>query len=79
MIQIPHLREDEDHCQSVPIATLKKILLQALAWFYNYTQINDMSETAHIRLDQISFMVPTSSDLFNSIMFVPNTGRNIDE
>ena len=38
-----------------------------------YTQsMTTMSETAQIRLDLIPFMLSTSGDLFNSIMFMPS-------
>ena len=54
---------EEDECQSVPIALLKKILIQALSWLYVHKSISCLSETAEIKLDEIPFMPSMASNL----------------
>ena len=44
---------DQNEHQSVSVAALKKILMQALAWFFLHKSMTNMSETAYLHLDQI--------------------------
>ena len=48
--------DDQNEHQPVSVAALKKILMQALAWFSLHKLMTNMSETAYIRLDQIPFI-----------------------
>ena len=69
--------EGEDERNSLPVPVLKCVLVQALAWYFTRKSMNNLSETAHIQLDQVLFMLSTSSDLFTSIMFAPNEEEKI--
>ena len=71
--------DDPSESWPVSVATLKKILMQALAWFFIHKSMTTMSETAQIRLDLIPFMLSTSGDLFNSIMFMPSDEQKTHE
>lgn len=71
--------DDQNEHQPVSVAALKKILMQALAWFFLHKSMSNMSETAYIRLDQIPFMLSSSADLFNPIMFYPNDEQKTHE
>ena len=70
------VNDDQSEHQQVSVAALKKILMQALAWFFLHKSMTAMSDTAQIRLDLIPFMLSTSGDLFNSIMFMPSDEEN---
>ena len=71
--------DDQNEHQPVSVAALKKILMQALAWFFLHKSMSNMSETAYICLDQIPFMLSLSVDLFNPIMFYPSDEQKTHE
>ena len=56
------------------VAALKKVLTQALVWFFLHKSMTNMSKTPYIHLDQIPFMPSLSADLFNPVMFMPSDG-----
>lgn len=43
--------------------------MRAVSWFI-HKSMGNISESAHLHLSQIPFMISTISDLSNSIMFV---------
>ena len=49
--------DDQNEHQPVSVAALKKIHMQALAWFFLHKSMSNMSETAYIHLDQIPVML----------------------
>ena len=71
--------DDQNEHQPVSVAALKKILMQALAWFFIHKSMSNMSETAYICLDQILFMLSSSADLFDPIMYYPSDEQKTHE
>ena len=75
----PILNDDFIDCHHIPVINLKKILLQALSWFFIHKSLTGICESAHIQLDHMPFMLAASSDLFNSILFTANEDVSDDE
>lgn len=63
----------------IHVYTLKKILMQSISWYFTHKFIQDMSETAQIRIDQIPFMISATSDLSSSIMGITQEEEDTGE
>lgn len=62
----------------VSISILKSILMRAISWFFIHKSIQSISETAHISISQIPFMISTCSDLSN-LMYMTEEEKASEE
>ena len=67
---------EQSEIQPVPIAFLKKLLVQAISWYYTHRTILSLSDSANLKIYHVPFMSSTSGDLYNTIMF---TSHELDD
>lgn len=71
--------DSEIECPSIPISILKSILMQAISWYFLHKSVQSISETAHISIYQIPFLVSSCSDLSNFMYIMTDEGNSSEE
>ena len=61
---------------SIPICTLKQVLMRALSWFFIHKCMDKVSEAATLRLDNIPFLTSTLGDISTSMMLVDEEDKS---